>query len=257
MSGKWEYVPIEQQGRRGKLWYDVGSGVTAALWWPGRMKVTGRENIPRSGPFILAPNHVSYVDPPVAGAGIRRIRRMCYMAKAELFRIPGLRSLIRSWAFPVHRGSADREAIRTSLKVLESGGGLVMFPEGGRAPGPGALLPGELGVAMVAARAGNVPVVPCGLVGVHRCLPHGRPLLIPYPIEVRYGKPLELPMLSGERVRKPQFEEATYVIMGAIAELLGMPNPGVAGTDSAVWPEGAGPGHGAEPATGHDGAVGT
>jgi 1-acyl-sn-glycerol-3-phosphate acyltransferase len=241
MSGKWQYTPIEQQGARGRLWYDFGSGVTALLWL-GRMKVTGRENIPTEGPFILAPNHVSYADPPVAGAGCRRVRRLCYMAKAELFRIPVMRSLIRSWAFPVHRGSADREAIRTSLRVLQSGGGLVMFPEGGRAPNGKALLPGELGVAMVAARAGNVPVIPCGLVGLDRCWPHGRPFPIPFPIEVRYGKPLDLPMLGGERVRKPQFEEATHVIMGAIAELLDRPNPGVAGTDSAVWPEGVTPG---------------
>lgn len=240
MGSARDYVPVERQSAWGRFTFDVGAQFTNALWFPRRIRVSGTENIPREGAFILAPNHVSYLDPPVVGAPIRRIRRVSFMAKAELFRIPFLGWLIHTWAFPVQRGAADRAAIRTAIRVLEQGSGLVMFPEGGRAPNEEALRPGELGVAMVAARAG-APVIPVGVVGVTRSLPGRFPWFLPRGFEVRYGAPLELPMLREGRPRKAELEEATQCIMGAIAELTGKPHPGVAGTESAVWPQGMDP----------------
>ncbi len=235
MIGAWRYIPIEQQGWRGHAWYDFGVALTRAAWFPGRMRVTGLEHVPPDGPFILAPNHVSYADPPVVATAVRPRRRLSFIGKSEIFEIPIFRTLIRSWAFPVHRGRSDRDAIRMALEVLRLGGALGMFPEGGLAPSEDALLPGETGIALLAARAG-VPVVPVGMVGLSRVLPCGSFLFRPRAIEVRIGPPLELPMLRGERVGKAQIVEATHAVMGAIAALLDKPHPGVSGTESAVWP---------------------
>ncbi len=241
MSGsrEWEFSPIDTT-RQGRVSYDIATWLLKALWFPGRMKVSGIENIPKEGAFIIAPNHTSYADPPIAGTAFFPRRRVNFMGKAELFRVPGLGRLVRNWCFPVSRGSADKKAIRTAMRVLASGGGLCVFPEGGRGPGEHTILPGEVGVAMLAARSG-APVIPMGLIGASRCLPKGRPLFLPRACEVRIGKALALETLRGERVRRAEMEAATYEIMGAIAELLGKPHPGVAGTDSAVWPEGYGP----------------
>jgi 1-acyl-sn-glycerol-3-phosphate acyltransferase len=249
LSGGWRYIPIEQQGWRGRVWYDFGVHLTATLWFPGRMRVTGLENIPEEGPFILAPNHVSYADPPVIGAAVWPRRRLAYMGKSEIFEIPVFRTLIRSWCFPVRRGAADQAAIRNALCVLRRGGALTMFPEGGLAPNEDALLPGETGVAMVAARAG-VPVVPVATVGMTRVLPCGSFLLRPRTIEVRIGQPLDLPTLRVGRPGRAEFVDATHEIMGAIAGLLGKPHPGVSGTESAVWPDGADHPGGPHPAPG-------
>jgi len=127
----------------------------------GRWRVTGRENIPKTGGVILAPNHVSYADPPVVGAAVSR--RVRFMAKSELFRIPALGTIIRNvGAFPVKQATADRSALRKAIELLETGEVVCIFPEGTRSLG-GTLLKAELGIAMIAVKA-KVPIVPIALI---------------------------------------------------------------------------------------------
>ncbi len=129
-----------------------------------RMKRTGREHIPDSGPFILASNHVSYYDPPLLGAWNRRI--LHFFAKKELWdnRLLGW-VITRTNAFPVKRGAVDREAIRTARDVLGCGRGLVFFPEGTRGPGDRFLDP-KPGLGMLEAQLDSpVPIVPTYLHG--------------------------------------------------------------------------------------------
>ena len=95
-----------------------------------RLRVIGRENIPRKGPVVIACNHVSLLDPPMVGTASSR--PVHFMAKSELF-VPVLGTLYKSLgAFPVHRGAGDAHAIRTALTILKHQEVLGIFPEGHR-----------------------------------------------------------------------------------------------------------------------------
>lgn len=176
------------------------------------MEVTGIENVPASGPAILAGNHMSYLDPPVIGAAVPRPVR--FMAKAELFKIPVFKQFLRSiQTFPVQRGAADRSAIRASLQVLANGDLMALFPEGTRNR-TGEVLPPQKGVASIALRSG-APVIPVGITGtsVADRRRHGvrRPL-----IRVSFGPPVDLDDLRTGSFNKHILAEASARVMSAI-----------------------------------------
>lgn len=121
-----------------------------------RLRVIGVENVPLSGPLIVACNHASYFDPPALGSAAPRPLR--YMAKAELFKIPVLGPAIAALgAYPVDRSRGDVAAIKRSLDVLKTGAALGIFPEGTR--NPSGALPAQAGVALLASLSG-APVLP-------------------------------------------------------------------------------------------------
>jgi len=181
-----------------------------------RLKVRGRENVPRKGPLIVASNHISYLDPPVIGAAVPRI--LHYMAKSELFRIPVFNGLIRFLnAYPVRRGKPDRRALKYTLDLLMMGEAVLTFPEGTRSR-DGRLRPPEPGTGFIALMS-RAPVLPVGVVGTDKALPQGCPFLLPRRVEVRIGKPLTFPDLYGKPSREGA-EEASWRIMEAIARLL-------------------------------------
>ena len=123
-----------------------------------RIKVAGRNNIPNRGGFILASNHLSNIDPVVLGIVCRR--RLNYMAKEELFRIPVLSWMIRHYgAFPVRRNTPDFRSIRQAIERLKSGCGLVVFPEGSRGVMQQENFKIHGGIAFLARRT-DVPIVP-------------------------------------------------------------------------------------------------
>jgi 1-acyl-sn-glycerol-3-phosphate acyltransferase len=156
----------------------------------GRIEIVGTENIPRQGAFVLAPVHRSNID--FALASLLTKRRMRYMGKASIWKY---KFLVPLWdalgAFPVQRGAADREALRTSIAVLESGQALVMFPEGTRQSGP---VVQELfdGTAYVAAKT-QVPIIPVGIGGSEAIMPKGAKFIHPGKVVVVVGQPLEPP----------------------------------------------------------------
>ena len=137
----------------------------------GGITVVGAENIPKTGPIILAPNHRAYMDPPYLSLVTKR--QLHLMAKDSLFRIPLFGTYIKAMgAFPVKRGAADRGALKQAMAELKAGRVMGIFPEGTRAD-PGTLLPGEKGFALVAKQTG-VPIVPIALEGTDKVLPkHG------------------------------------------------------------------------------------
>ena len=101
-----------------------------------RVRVKGRENIPQDGGYVMLCNHMSFLDPIVLSAAFPRKRMPKYLAKAELFRIPVLRGIIRMFgAIPVERGRGDVGAIRRSVDVARGGEILAVFPQGTRMPG--------------------------------------------------------------------------------------------------------------------------
>jgi 1-acyl-sn-glycerol-3-phosphate acyltransferase len=176
----------------------------------GRTRVIGHSNIPTTGPFIVASNHVSYLDPPLVGSCIKR--ECSYMARHDLWKSPVLGWFMdRCHAFPVHRDAADRAAIRHALAVLKGTMGLVLFPEGTRSP-DGNLQPAEGGLALIVQKSG-APVVPCALIGPEAMWPPGAKRLKPTQITVAFGPPI---VFSPEVGR----EEMMAQVMRAIADLM-------------------------------------
>lgn len=151
------------------------------------MKVEGRENIP-PGAAILAPNHVSYMDPPVVGCAAWP-RRCCFMGKAPLFKIPLLGWYIRRMGcFPVHQNTADRQALRTAIDVLNKGELLIMFPEGTRS-GDGYLIEPQSGVALLAKMSG-APAIPTAVIGTREIMPADPRIPRWHRLQVIFGEPM-------------------------------------------------------------------
>jgi 1-acyl-sn-glycerol-3-phosphate acyltransferase len=180
-----------------------------------RLRTEGLENVPRSGPVILAVNHIHWTDIPMIAVRVPRITH--FMAKSELFRKPLLGGLIRMLgAFPVRRGEGDREAIRTAERLLAEGEVCVIFPEGHRSES-GALIPAHPGTGYVAVRTG-APVVAVGVQGTKRVFKGLRYGPFRPTATIRYSKPFTVG--TGGRVSKEDMVAATDEIMRQIAALL-------------------------------------
>lgn len=150
--------------------------------------VLGEENIPKKGGVILAPNHVSYLDPPAAGSACGR--PVTFMAKEELFHAPILKYWFRGvGCIPVARGAGNRRVLREAIRRLEMGECVCIFPEGMRVA-PGETAPAQAGIAFMADKA-NVPVVPMAIIGTQ---PWHRKLFGFFPwfskVRVRIGAPM-------------------------------------------------------------------
>ncbi|MGD1011894.1 MAG: lysophospholipid acyltransferase family protein [Acidimicrobiales bacterium] len=158
----------------------------ARLYFPGTVK--GRENLPSSGAYIVAPVHRSYVDWLIV-ARITTKPRLRFIVKEELWRSKLIgRLLYACGAFPVNRSGADREALEKCQAVLAGGEPLVMFPEGTRRRGPEVAEIRD-GVAYVSLRA-QVPIVPVGIGGSERAMPRGSSLPKPTRVNIVIGPPL-------------------------------------------------------------------
>jgi 1-acyl-sn-glycerol-3-phosphate acyltransferase len=188
------------------------------LW---RVKVTGRQNVPKRGPVILAPNHVSFCDSLFLPVAMRR--KVTFVAKAEYFD-----SWRTAWFFraagqiPMRRdgGSASERALAAARDVLRSGMVLGIYPEGTRSP-DGRLYRGHTGVARLALECG-VPVVPVGIVGTPEVQPRGSMLLRPFRrVEIRIGAPLDLQRFAGSGDDPLALRALTDEVMFAIKELSG------------------------------------
>lgn len=152
-----------------------------------RMRIHGREHLPASGAYVLAPVHRSYIDTPItACVTTRRVR---FMGKDSMWKYRSFGRLLSALgAFPVHRGTADREALTRSIAVLAGGEPLVLFPEGERKDGP-LVQPLFDGAAYVAAKAG-VPIIPVGIGGSARVMPRGARFIHPRKVHVVIGRPI-------------------------------------------------------------------
>jgi 1-acyl-sn-glycerol-3-phosphate acyltransferase len=180
-----------------------------------RVEARGAQHVPAAGPVLLVANHSSVLDPPLVGG--MTPRKLTFLAKAELFEIPGLGGLIRRLnARPLRREGADPSALRLAQRVLQEGGALLVFPEGTRGD-EGVLREAKLGAALLAMQTGAA-VVPVYVHGSGRALPRGRWLPRPAKVVVTFGAPLTFPRAAGAD-RKAQYEEASRRMMAAIAQL--------------------------------------
>jgi len=181
-----------------------------------RMSVEGRENVPRTGAFVLAPVHRSYIDTPIATGCTRR--RLRFMGKDSLWRSQPFRWILSALGgFPVSRGTADREAIMRSIQVLESGEPLVLFPEGERKSGP-IVQPLFDGAAYVACKAG-VPIVPVGIGGSEVALGKGAKWMRPQKVHVIIGSPLPVPASVDGRMPRAAVRETSALLHAELQRL--------------------------------------
>ena len=127
-----------------------------------RVRIVGTEQIPGTGPAIIAPNHKNFLDAFFVGLATHRHVR--FMAKIELFRGPLRRLFLRLGAFPVRRGEADAEAVETARVILADGGLVVVFPEGTRVSQPDALGSPHHGAGRLALETG-APIIPAAITG--------------------------------------------------------------------------------------------
>jgi 1-acyl-sn-glycerol-3-phosphate acyltransferase len=180
-----------------------------------RLEARGAEHVPAAGPVLLVANHSSVLDPPLVGGA--SARPLTFLAKAELFRVPGFGALVRALgAHPLRREGADPAALRTAQRALAEGRALLVFPEGTRGV-EGVLRPAKRGAALLAMQAG-VPVVPVYISGSGRAWPRGRWLPRPAKVVVTFGAPLRFQRAQGAD-RKAQYEAASRDMMAAIGAL--------------------------------------
>ena len=196
-----------------------------------RPRVEGLENIPATGPLILASNHVSFVDSMVIPMLVPR--RVAFLAKSDYFTGTGVRGTLSRWWFqgfgmiPVDRADhrSAQESLDLALEVLARGEAFGIYPEGTRSR-DGRLYRGRTGVAWLALQAG-APVVPVALSGTEKLLPVGSRLPRRAKVTVRFGAPLDFrdrfEGVPAGRVRRVVTDE----IMAAIHALSGQDLAGV------------------------------
>ena len=197
------------------MFYSVASFVVRVLMAVfTRLEVSGLENVPLQGPLLIAANHLHYADPPLLGAVLPR--KIIFMAKSELFRVPFVGLIVFAYeAFAVRRGMADARAIRRAIDVLRRGGALGIFPEGHRSD-DGQLQRARKGLALIAYKTG-APILPVGISGTRTFLQWPRVLQRPR-VVVTIGKPLYPPALRSPS--RNQQAELSEEVMRRIAACL-------------------------------------
>ena len=208
--------------------HSVVPPLAKTVWRP---TVTGLEHVPRTGPVILASNHLSFADSVVIPVVVPR--KVVFLAKSEYFTAPGLRGrLTRAWFESLGMLPVDRDDTRsalasldTALEVLARGEAFGIYPEGTRSR-DGRLYRGRTGVAHLALTA-RCPVVPVGLVGTERLQPVGARLPRVVPVTVAFGDPIEVvgryDGVPPGRARR----EVTDEVMADIQRLTGQEQAGV------------------------------
>ncbi|MBB4689418.1 1-acyl-sn-glycerol-3-phosphate acyltransferase [Amycolatopsis jiangsuensis] len=215
--------------RRGRgAWYHVAIEVVwQLLTLLSRFRVCGARHIPESGGVLVVSNHLSFADPATLTAfclGAGRVPR--YLAKASLWRVPLIGSVMRSGRhIPVYRGAPTASgAYRDAVAAVREGECVAVFPESTFSDDPAQWpMKGKTGAARIALETG-VPVVPVANWGTHELLPAGAwfPRGIPRrTVRLLAGPPVDLSDLAGREPTRDELTEATARIMTAVTALLG------------------------------------
>ena len=210
MSGA---IPAECIG----LVYATSRGLLAAAHGAFfRGEIAGLDHVPHAGPFLIAANHASFLDPPFVGCHVRR--PLAFFARKTLWK-PGLASwwLDAVGCIPVDRDGSDVAAIKAVLRALAAGRALVVFPEGTRSA-DGTLQVPKAGVGLLACRA-QVTVVPARIFNSHRALGRDNVLRIGTRVSVVYGRPLAPADYDDPAAGKDRYQRASQRIMTAISGL--------------------------------------
>lgn len=178
-----------------------------------RLKFHGLENIPSQGPYILAPNHQSYLDPFWVSVPFRYPLR--YMTWDRFIYMPVIGHFIRTLgAFPVKLEKGDRAALRHALEHLKNGGTLMIFPEGGRTR-TGEVMPFKPGVIRLAYDA-NVPIVPVSIVGGYQAYNPHHWLPRPRQVHIYFHPSITLPRVTDKEELKQMLVSETARLQATV-----------------------------------------
>lgn len=198
-------------------WYVFGYNLSlflARIFF--RFRVRHRERVIQEGPVILAMNHESYLDPPLAGVTCRRA--IYFLARKTLLDLPFLGPILPKLnVVPVDQEGSDRSALKAIIRILRANHCVLVFPEGSRTL-DGSLQPAQPGVGFVIAKT-LAPVVPLRIFGAHRALPRGGGRLRFSPITIVVGEPLHFTAADVEGKGREVYQQLSERVMRAIAAL--------------------------------------
>jgi 1-acyl-sn-glycerol-3-phosphate acyltransferase len=181
-----------------------------------RFRILHRERMIQSGPVIVAMNHQSYFDPPLAGNACDR--PIYFLARRSLLNVPVLRWLLPKLnVIPVNQEGIDRSALKALIQVIKAGNGALVFPEGSRTL-DGNLQPGLPGIGLVIAKT-LAPVVPMRIFGAHEAWPRGGGRMRFHPITVVVGEPIHFTASDLQDRGKDVYTQLSQRVMDAIAAL--------------------------------------
>ncbi|WP_062198294.1 lysophospholipid acyltransferase family protein [Massilibacterium senegalense] len=168
--------------------YNISKKTVKALYsFLFKVEVIGLEHTNIDGPVIVCANHISNYDPPLLG--ITFPQKIHFMAKAELFKVPVLSTLLTDFgAFPVSRGAGDKKALRAGLQILKDGKVLGLFPEGHRSK-DGSFGEPQSGVGFFALKS-DATVIPCAIISTYKFKKR---------VRIVYGEPVDLSELKEKR----------------------------------------------------------
>ena len=189
-------------------------------WLCFRYRVVGA--VPRTGGFIVAANHASYLDIPLLGCGMRR--RAWYLGRSDLFPVPGLKAICQwlGW-IPLRTGRLDRDAFGKAVSLIKEGKVVVIFPEGSRSL-DGRLQSPKPGIGVIVAQTG-CSVVPAYLKGTYDVLPSGTMWPRFRPVTAFYGEALAFPRNGEGEDAKQFYQEVSRTVMDRIASLGSVESP--------------------------------
>lgn len=222
--------PSAEKRRPSMFW--VLAALILPLWsLMVRYRFTPKSKLPQSGPFILAPNHYSEIDPIAMGAAVWHLGRLPrFMAKASLFKVPVFGWLLRATGqIPVEREGSSRAAsakgspMGAAGALIEREACVIVYPEGTLTRDPD-LWPmrGKSGAVRLALESG-IPLIPVAHWGTQELMPRYGKKIRPFPrktIRVSVGEPLDLSRFQGKTVDQKTVTEATRLLMDAITALL-------------------------------------
>lgn len=181
-----------------------------------RLRVIHPERMIQTGPAILAMNHQSFLDPPLAGSTCDRA--IYFLARKTLLNVPLLgRLLPKLNVIPVNQEGVDRSAIKAVIRVVQAGNGVLVFPEGSRTL-DGNLQPAEAGLGLIIAKT-LAPVVPMRIFGAHEALPRGGGGLHLVPITIVIGEPIFFAAADVLPPGKDLYAQISERVMTAISAL--------------------------------------
>lgn len=218
--------PSPEKRRPSAFW--VLAGLVLPVWsLMVRYRFTKGSKLPSSGPFILAPNHYSEIDPIAMGAAVWHLGRVPrFMAKASLFKVPVLGYLMRkSGQIPVERAGSARSGnpMGAANQLIEQASGVIVYPEGSLTRDPN-LWPmrGKTGAVRLALESG-IPLIPVAHWGTQNLMPRYGKRIHPFPrktINVAVGEPLDLSKYEGVDISQRVVTAATKDLIDAITALL-------------------------------------
>lgn len=214
---------------RPSLFWPLAAIVIPLISLLAKIRITGREKLPRDGAFVLAPNHYSEFDPLIVAVAVWRIGRAPrFMAKESLFRVPVLGWVLRATGMvPVARSSsasAAKQTIRQSEELVEHGRGVIVYPEGTLTRDPDMWpMRGKSGAVRLAL-ADGIPLIPMAHWGTQEIMGRYQKGLSLWPlrkrVDVVIGDPVDVSDLRGRATEAAALNEATTRLMNAITALL-------------------------------------